>query len=192
MKKSKVLRPGFATSSDARAVNTRRSLRKALLQLLDRKTLEEITIREIADTAGVNYTTFLRHYTGKEDLLEEIAAREIQTLFEMTIPALGRSDARSGALALCNYVADHRALWTRLLTGGAAPRLREEFIRMTRAFAAEHGSEHDWLPPEVGVLFGASSTIELLTWWLQQDDPIPVEQFATIHERLVVRPLIDA
>ena len=87
-------------------------------------------------------------------------------------------------------MAEHRALWSRLLTGGAAGRLREEFISLTREFAAEHGSDHDWLPPEVGVLLGASGTIELLTWWLQQDDPLPVEQLATIHERLIVRPLL--
>jgi len=53
-----------------------------------------------------------------------------------------------------------------------------------------HGAIHDWLPSEVGSIFGASATIELLTWWLQQENPISVEQFATIHERLVVRPLM--
>lgn len=192
IKKSKVYRPGFATSKDPRAVQTRRALRQALLSLLDEKNLEDITIREIADAAGVNYTTFFRHHTGKEELLNEIAAEEIRTLFELTIPALGASDARAGAQALCEYIDRHRSLWSRLLTGGAAARLREEFIRLTREFAAQHGSDQEWLPPEVGVLFGASSTIELLTWWLQQEDPIPVEQFATIHERLVVRPLLDA
>ncbi len=190
MTHSKVYRPHFATTRDARVRHTRDALRGALLELLREKPLEEITIREITAAAGVGYTTFFRHHTGKVELLNDIARAEIQTLFDLTLPALDPADTRAGALALCAYVAEHRALWSRLLTGGAAGRLREEFINLTREFAAEHGSDHDWLPPEVGVLLGASGTIELLTWWLQQDDPLPVEQLATIHERLIVRPLL--
>lgn len=191
MAESKVYRPYFATASDARVVQTRKALRQALLKLLDDKPLEEITIREIAATAGINYSTFFRHHTSKEDLLNDIAAVEIQKLFDLTLPALGATGTKAGTLTLWSYVAEHRALWSRLLSGGAAGRLREEFIRMTREFAATHGSDHDWLPPEVGVIFGAGSTLELLTWWLQQEDPIPVEQLALIHERLVVRPLME-
>jgi AcrR family transcriptional regulator len=190
MRESKVYRPYFATTNDPRVVQTRDTLRQALLALLDKKPLEAITIREIAATAGIGYTTFFRHHTSKEDLLNDIATAEIVKLFELTLPALGDTDTRAGAMALCSYVAEHRALWSRLLTGGAAGKLRDEFIRLTREFAAAHGSDHDWLPPEVGVIFGASATIELLTWWLQQENPIPVEQFATIHERLIVRPLM--
>jgi len=190
MTQSKVYRPYFATTRDARVLQTREALRDALLRLLERKPLEDITIREIAATAGIGYTTFFRHHTGVAELLDDIAAAEIRTLFDLTLPVFSGTDTHTAALTLCSYVARHRALWSRLLTGGAAPRLREEFIRMTRDFAAEHGSDHDWLPPEVGVLFGASATIELLTWWLQQEEPIPIEQLATIHEKLVVRPLM--
>jgi AcrR family transcriptional regulator len=190
MKQSKVYRPYFATASDARVVQTRQALRQALLALLDDKPLEAITIREIADTAGINYTTFFRHHKGKEELLEEIAAEEIQALFNLMLPALGNTNTRGGAMALCSYVAERRELWRRLLTGGAAGRLRDEFIALTRDFAVEHGSDHDWLPPEVGVIMGASGTIELLTWWLQQDAPISIEEMAVIHERLVVQPLM--
>ena len=191
MTDSKVYRPYFATATDARVVQTRAALREALLELLDQKPLEDITIREIAATAGIGYTTFFRHHTNKADLLNDIAAVEIQKLFALTLPAFDATDTRAGALALCHYVAEHRALWSRLLAGGAAPQLRDEFLRLTRQFAKRQSSGRDWLPAEVGVIFGASSTMELLTWWLQQAEPIPVEQLAAIHERLVVRPLVE-
>jgi AcrR family transcriptional regulator len=190
MKQSKVYRPYFATTSDPRVVQTRETLRQALLELLDKKPLEEITIREIAATAGIGYTTFFRHHTSKEELLDDIAAAEIQRLFELTLTAFDPKDNLAGTLALCNYVADNRALWSRLLAGGAAAKLRQEFLRKTQELAAVLDFRHDWLPPEMGSIFGASSTIDLLTWWLQQEDPISVEQLATIHERLIVRPLM--
>jgi AcrR family transcriptional regulator len=190
MKDSKVYRPYFATTKDARVVQTREVLRQALLELLHQKPLGDITIREIAATAGIGYTTFFRHHTSKEDLLNDIAAEEIQKLFDLTSSAFDPTDYRAGTLALCQYVADNRALWSRLLAGGAAAQLREEFLRKTREFASVLGSRHDWLPPEMGSIFGASSTLDMLAWWLQQEEPIPVEQLATIHERLIVRPLM--
>lgn len=192
MTQSKVYRPYFATIKDARVLQTRKALREALLQLLDEKPLEEITIREIANVAGVNYTTFFRHHPGKQELLDDIAAAEVQKLSELTMPAIMATDTHASTMALWVYVAEHRALWSRLLNGGAAARLREEFLRMTRDIAQAHGADDGWLPAEVGVIFGAGSTLDLLSWWLQQEDPIDVEQLASIHERLVVRPLLGA
>jgi len=190
MSGSKVHRPDYATATDVRVVQNREALKAALLELLAGKTLEEVTIREIAATAGIGYTTFFRHYRSKEELLDQIAAAEIGELFALTLPCLDPDDPGASSLALCSFVADHRVLWKRLLTGGAGGRLREEFLRLTREFAHAHGARHEWLPPEVGVLLGASGTLELLTWWLQENRPIPVEQLALIHERLVVRPLL--
>jgi len=163
-----------------------------LLKLLDSKPLEQITIREIAAAAGVGYTTFFRHHPGKEDLLNEIAADEIKNLIDLSLPALESTNTRPAALALCSYVAKHRVLWSTLLTGGAASILREEFIRIAREVAASRKVVSDWLPVEVGVILVASGTIELLAWWLDQAKPIPVEQLATIYERVVVSPVINA
>ncbi len=43
----------------------------ALLRLLDTKTLDKITIRELCEEAGVNRSTFYSHYDTIEDILEE-------------------------------------------------------------------------------------------------------------------------
>ncbi len=43
----------------------------ALLKLLDKKPLDNITIRELCDEAGVNRSTFYSHYDTIEDILEE-------------------------------------------------------------------------------------------------------------------------
>ena len=78
----------------------------------------------IAAAAGVNYTTFFRHHTGKEELLDDIAAAEIQTLFDLTLPALDAASTRAGALALCAYVDDHRdRVRTELTEIDPAPRV---------------------------------------------------------------------
>lgn len=187
----KIYRPELSTATDARVVQTREALRNALLELLDVKSLEQITIREIAAEAGVGYTTFFRHHPTKEALLNDIAADEIRQLIELSVNVLDTTDIKAATLTLCRYVAEHRELWSTLLTGGAASTLREEFIRLSQEVAAARGEWSDWLPTDVGVILVSSGTIELLAWWLKQADPIPVEQLATIYERLVVSPVVN-
>jgi AcrR family transcriptional regulator len=187
-----IYQPHYSTTTDARVVQTREALRQALLQLLNQKPFEQITIREITAAAGVGYTTFFRHHPGKEDLLNDIAADEIKRLIELAVPVLDTTDVRAASLAFCSKVAEHRTLWATLLTGGAASVLREEFMRLSREIAASRSAGDNWLPPDVGVILSTSGTIELLTWWLKQENPISVEKLATIYERIVISPVVNA
>lgn len=45
------------------------SLKEALLQLLDQKSFEKITISQLVTTAGVARSTFYRHFTDKLDFI---------------------------------------------------------------------------------------------------------------------------
>jgi len=188
----KIYRPDYTTTRDARVVRTRHALRGALLELLQSRAFEQITIREIAATAGIGYTTFFRHHPTRESLLEEIAATEMRQLLEHLLSTFETTDTSAQSLALCRCVAEHRALWSTLLTGGAAGTLREEFISVAKQVA--EGSPHtaSWLPAEVGIILVASGTIELLAWWLQQKRPLSVQKVATIYERAVLAPVFQS
>lgn len=188
---NKIHRPHLSTAQDARAVKTREALRRALLELLELKPLDQITIRDISAAAGVGYTTFFRHHPTKESLLSDVAAEEIQRLVELVLPIL-EAGTRAASVALCSYVDQHRKLWSTLLTGGAAGALREEFLRISQQVAAEQSQPDHWLPADVAVIVVISSTIELLAWWLRQKDPLPIEKIAEIHDRLVVSPTVNS
>lgn len=175
---------------DARAVRSREALRQAFMELLEVKPLDQITIREIAAAADVGYTTFFRHYSAKDEILDEIAADQIRSLVDLTLPILDAADTRASCLAMCNYVDRHRALWTTLLTGGAASTLRAEFIRVSEEVAAERGPSTDWLPPDIGTILSVSVTVELLAWWLRQSDPLPASRIAEILDRVMIGPTV--
>ncbi|MEN2766939.1 TetR/AcrR family transcriptional regulator [Ornithinibacillus xuwenensis] len=59
------------TRTDLRIVKTKEALHAALLDLLNDKVLEDITISEICRKAKVNRGTFYLHYSQIEDLFEE-------------------------------------------------------------------------------------------------------------------------
>lgn len=173
-------------------MRTREALRNALLELLEEKPFDQITIRDIANRAGISYVTFFRHHPAKEALLHEIAAEQCQRLGELMLPALDASDIHGAAVALCRYVDAHRDLWSTLLTGGAAAVLREELQKNASRTAATRANPNSWLPPELAVTFNVTSTIELLTWWLKQERPVPIERIVEIQERIIIRPAFEA
>jgi AcrR family transcriptional regulator len=192
MAHQKLYRPHYSTATDSRVLQTRQTLRRALLELIDSKPLEQISIREIATTAGVAYNTFFRHYTGKEELVKEIMTDELSQLIGLSATTLDASSSTEAARALCHFVADRDALWCTLLTGGAANTLRDEFIRLLREEAPTRIASTAKLPAEIGIKLVAVGTLELLAWWLEQNDRIPVDQLAEIYEQFVVAPAVDA
>ena len=173
---------------DTRSTRTRPALCGALLSLLEEKTFEQVTIREVTARAGIGYATFFRHYADKESLLNEVAARQIRQLIGMTLPILYTVDSRASAQALCAYVWEHRKTWTALLTGGAAATLKDEFIREALRFAAESPAGHEKIPTDLRVLVPVAGVIEMLAWWLRQNSAPSVEEMADFVDKLVIAP----
>lgn len=57
--------------TDRRVIRTKREIFNSLTQLLEQKSIDEITVKEITDLAGINRGTFYLHYVDKYDLLEK-------------------------------------------------------------------------------------------------------------------------
>jgi AcrR family transcriptional regulator len=173
--------------SDARARRSREALRGALLILLGERPFEQISIRDLCAASGVGYTTYFRHYSTREALLDDLAADEIRRLVGMALPVLDAVDSRAASTATCAYVDERRTLWSTLLTGGAAGFVREEFLRLAREVAKTHGAPAAWLPEELAIRLSIGALLEVLAWWLRQAEPVPIDQVAEILDRAAFR-----
>ncbi|MBP5308437.1 MAG: TetR/AcrR family transcriptional regulator [Clostridia bacterium] len=60
------------TKQDIRVVKTRAAVRRAFLSLACEKAVTDISIKEIADEAKINRTTFYLHYKSVEDIYHDI------------------------------------------------------------------------------------------------------------------------
>ena len=100
--------------TDPRVVRTRRLLQDAFDSLIQEKNFESITVRDIAERAMVNRTTFYAHFVDKFEILEvklmesfmEIMNRRIsghKILNEETIQSifLGVCDFHQGLSTMC-------------------------------------------------------------------------------------------
>ena len=67
-------------STDLRIVRTRESIRDVLVDLIDEKSFDAITVKDITNKAGINRGTFYAHYQDKFDL---VATYEDEIIAEM-------------------------------------------------------------------------------------------------------------
>jgi AcrR family transcriptional regulator len=176
---------------DARGWKTMRALHDALIDLIQDQPLERLTVDAIVLRAGVGRATFYRHYSTREQLMDEIGTDEIDRLLDIALPRFSRADPLAGSLAVAEYVNENKRLWSVLLTGGAAGVMRRRFAHLAQMRGAllDDGSADD-LPLDLCAAWGMAGTVEILAWWLRQDDPVPVEKVAQYLERLTVRPAL--
>lgn len=69
---------------DRRVKRTKKALRDCLFQLLDEKTVEEITVKELTSMADINRSTFYFYYKDIDDMIMQIQD-EIYSVFERDV-----------------------------------------------------------------------------------------------------------
>lgn len=190
MTRHPIQRNRLSRPHDPRALKSREALRAALLHLLEQRSFEQITIREITTAAGVSYPVFFRQFASKDALLADIATAEVRGLLALGQPVDG-DDAHQnhGLMAMCQYVEQRRSLWKALLTTGAASEMRGEFARISAEIATTQPRANPWLPVELASSFVAAAIFEILAWWLNQPEDYPVRNVEKILNALVARPL---
>lgn len=101
---------------DRRVKKTKKALQKALAKLLLDKKLQNITIKELTDTADVHRATFYAHYQDIYDLYEQIensVVKELNTIVSND-PTHSYEELY---IALINYVYNNAALCKMFLSG---------------------------------------------------------------------------
>lgn len=83
-------------SNDLRVVKTRHNIRAHFIDLLERQSFRDITIKQITEACQINRSTFYRNYTDKYDLMRDIMADVIDGFVDAIDPSfilLSQNDA---------------------------------------------------------------------------------------------------
>lgn len=140
---------------DPRIRRTRQALQGALRELMNTRSIEEISVQDITDLADVNRATFYDHYNDKFGLLDAMVAggfhkllAERNVLFDGTCP----SAASAIILAACDYLeATHakgecnkNSAFEPLMEAGIVAAIRRTILK-----GAEGKPVPDGLTPEI-------------------------------------------
>ena len=69
---------------DRRVIKTKKAIRGALMEIVEDKDLNKITMKEIAERADVDRKTVYNYYASAQDILDEIEDEAVAELEELT------------------------------------------------------------------------------------------------------------
>lgn len=189
--------------SESKYFNTAVRMDQAFLELLEKKDMEYITVREICEAAGVNRSTFYLHYETIDDLLAESvqymnqhfqehmklgAERFVSKIRECPLDELYLVTP-TYLIPYLEYIRQNKRLFRTALKKSGSLRLDGTYRRMMR---------HVFLPilerlrvPEADreymVAFYISGLMAILSEWLKHDCEDSIEHICAIMEQCVMR-----
>ncbi|MGV9678528.1 TetR/AcrR family transcriptional regulator [Nocardia sp. NPDC003482] len=163
-----------------RVRRTRVLLREALVELVEQRGFDRVTVGRICEHAMVSRAAFYRHYRDKYELVEQIFDEAAAALTEGLDQGL---DPVVRLRRFFDHVGDYARLYRALLEAKGSPwfaeRIRTTLTDMT-------GTHLRASPPSddlVATLLGGMLT-DTITWWLRHDRPLSTHELADRYAHL--------
>lgn len=174
---------------DLRIQRTRKVLQQALFELTVEKGFAAVTVRDIAERAMVNRSTFYRHYLDKYDLLNQ-HLDSLQKLVAETANAAEQASRTTpervpaGLLVLVRHVQDYAEFYRVMLGPHGDPaftysfrQLSEKRYRLLFSRFSE-GTDPNAPPSDMKLKYISYAAVGAFLWWLENDQPCSAEQLA--------------
>jgi AcrR family transcriptional regulator len=174
---------------DLRIVKTRKALFDALVQLGLEHGFEQVTVRDLTQTANLGYATFFRHFPSKESLLQALLDDALEGLIAHISPLF---DAPKQMLvALFGYIEEHATLFALLLKTKQISDLyrRVETLGVQLFLSRNQPVNNAQVPLEVAANHIIASSFGMFEWWLQKEIPYSKEKMAEIFILLILDPV---
>lgn len=165
----------------------RKCIEAALIQLMETRTFESITVTDIARRAGVSRNAYYRNYASKEAILDGF----LNTVFEQVTLSLLQYDpmtqTREAWLSLLASVRVIAPQYRLILRAGQANRIREGMRASMNRSAARHE-----IGPRYAACYWTGAICEVIDQWVLHDMDAPDEELADIMTDLMLHGVATA
>lgn len=192
---------------DRRVRRTRHALQEALISLILDEGYDAVTIEEITDRADLGRTTFYLHFRDKEDLFmyaidticEDFIEKHEKLLALINSPeTLKKVQLNVDERILYHVFAHarkHADLYQVMLGGEGSAKaskrfssvIKEEVIKRLEGVAHLNSK----VPLEIFAVFFSGTLIELVSWWLEEDQPYSIEEMVNYYQQMFIFGALD-
>jgi AcrR family transcriptional regulator len=183
-----------------RVRRTRTLLREALIELIEERGFDALTVGALTARAMVSRAAFYRQYRDKHDVVEQIFEDAMSALLA-AVDSLGVDHPAESWVTFFEHIATYDRLYRALLGAQGSP----WFARKMRAALADliaergrrpHGLGADrrvhtfsdtFVPDLVSALF-----VDAITWWLEHGQSYTPTEMATRTARLAAALFTEA
>ncbi len=174
--------------SNLRVRRTQKLLREALVDLIEERGFESLTVGEITERAMISRATFYRNYQDKYDLVEQIYSEAMGAMFA-SVSEPGTEHPPFVWVKFFEHIAEYERLYLALLGRKGSP----WFVLKMRSSMSELLKEYEKLPFHRSAVGSKSSPIkedylndlvstmlvETIIWWLEKGRPYSPQVITT-------------
>jgi AcrR family transcriptional regulator len=176
---------------DRRQQRTKRQLSHALVELIQEKRFDDITVQNVIDRADVGRSTFYTHFRDKEDLLQQ----DWEKFLDLFAEHFDWDKAGEGSFVPVAHLFDHLREAQPLYKGLVRSRKAESLFRTGSSYLSKRIeealnarpklSQQVSVPAPILANFLATELFSLLKWWLDHQMPESPERMDEIYHQLV-------
>jgi AcrR family transcriptional regulator len=170
--------------TNLRVRRTQKLLREALIELIEEKGFDAITVIEITERAMVSRAAFYRNYQDKYDLVEKIFAEAMETLFDSIAEPVTEHPPQVW-VRFFEHIAEYERLYHALLGRSGS----SWFVMKMRAVLIDLLKQYQQQPlwqtvnghvSDAFVLnLLATMLVEAIVWWLEEGRPYSTQEITT-------------
>lgn len=183
---------------DRRVLRSRERLGDAMIELIQEKPFDEITVQEVLDRAGIGRTTFYSHYSDKDDLF----LSDVDEFLEGAAAMLTHSGDSSHRVApvheFFRHIAEARNLYDALVASGRI----NDFMELARGHFArgierrladsERAREIEAASRSALAHALAGAMLSLMSWWIDHGMTEPPCEMDDLFHRMVWSGVVPA
>ena len=116
--------------TNLKVINTKRKLSKSLISLLTSKSITEIDVSELCAKAGINRTTFYKHYASLYHLLDELIVQFFKRIETLFLSLSSGENTTSKVAYLLKYLKQNREFVTIIMNNNSFSSISERLIQL--------------------------------------------------------------
>lgn len=176
--------------TDPRVVKTRNSLRKALVYLMRREKIEDISVQKITETANITRGTFYLHYKDKRDFIKSAMKEVLDDFFDhVMVDSFNYHLTKERTVQVFSldkafqYIEANADVFDVLLNNEQSNSFYEQFYNRLATYLTNYGNTVNdqkqlTVPLNLQISFIDSALLGLISHWLQ-DGLIYTARFMT-------------
>ena len=166
---------------------TKMLIKKSLIEIMKKKSIHTISIKEICEGADINRSTFYRHYNTQYELYDDIINDLASNIISVFDQSRSTSDSTPDILAnILTYIENHRETFLVILSDKSNVSLGEAYSGIVQRFIDKKSTS------EFGVYiaqFVAAGMTSFLWTWLSKEKRRPPKEVAALIYTLMMHGL---
>lgn len=162
---------------NSRVTKTKKRVKESVVELLKQGDASLINVCSICEHAGINRTTFYKHYQDKESLLREMVLDTVDASSSFLMAFLEKKNPSLAMTQMLQYYRNNDGFFLTLMKTDYANAFTNLMINTLWEKNCQWLSERSWAHGNYDyyrIVYKVSGIIYMIVHWLDEKDPLPL------------------